>query len=383
MQVCTENGYGECVLVDVVRTRLRSVLTAVCVITAVGLSGCTSNSSFPAGSISAALTPQEADLEAVAAENTTTETTETSETKNVSEPKPDAAKAADTGDAKPASSATQLALAPVEKEPASLEAVDAVAKQVTTPKSKPESGEDTSPGPETVKAAEDPEDAAPSGEAAKKPKGLFSKLFQTSRTPRKDVGESEKYSPKKPAPRVRIVARKRSSVRPTDRERGSIFGLPGVKQKNIFDIEDEIEREEFDGPIQTASIANLATRGRHGLLLQRPDVKVGCFPRPLLRILRQVERRYKRTPIVTSGYRSPRHNRLVRGARKSTHIRCMAADIQVKGVSKWQLAKFLRTLPGRGGVGTYCHTKSVHIDIGSKRAWHYCRRSRKSRRRKA
>ena len=79
--------------------------------------------------------------------------------------------------------------------------------------------------------------------------------------------------------------------------------------------------------------------------------------------------------VVTSGYRSRRYNRKVRGARKSQHMYCAAADVQVPGVSKWELAKFVRSMPGRGGVGTYCHTESVHIDVGPERDWNWrCRR---------
>ena len=36
---------------------------------------------------------------------------------------------------------------------------------------------------------------------------------------------------------------------------------------------------------------------------------------------------------------------------------CAAADVQVPGVSKWELANYVRSMPGRGGVGTYCHTE--------------------------
>jgi uncharacterized protein YcbK (DUF882 family) len=67
----------------------------------------------------------------------------------------------------------------------------------------------------------------------------------------------------------------------------------------------------------------------------------------------------------------------VGGARHSLHTLCAAADIQVDGVSKWELADYLRSIPGRGGVGTYCHTESVHIDIGDERDWNWrCRRRR-------
>ncbi len=363
----------------------RNAVAAVCFgASIVALSACTSNSSFPSGSLSAALTPQDADIAAVAESSKETEEAEdlqqqapAREKAGGAEQRPEEVKeTAETED-------TQLALAPTAGEVPSVEATNSVVQQTTTPKQKPVNQSAAPKEPTSAEVAVESQETNPEKTEPEQSGSFFSRLFKSAPSnPKAEVGETRSHSPKTPAPSVRVVSRKRGSTRKGSRGGGSIFGLPGVKRKNIFAIEDEIEREEFDEPIRTASIANLATRGRHGLLLQRPDVKVGCFPRSLLTILRQVERRYKRTPIVTSGYRSPRHNRLVRGARKSTHIRCMAADIQVKGVSKWQLAKFLRTLPGRGGVGTYCHTKSVHIDIGSKRAWHYCRRSRKSRRRK-
>ena len=162
------------------------------------------------------------------------------------------------------------------------------------------------------------------------------------------------------------------------RLRWNTSALPGVRKKNdIFGIGVD-EGHGIDEGVRLASVTNRARRGAHGLLLQRKDVQVHCFPPQLVRLLKQVERRFGRKPIVTSGYRSKRHNRMIRGARNSMHIRCMAADIQLKGVSKRSLARYLRSLPGRGGVGTYCHTRSVHIDIGRKRDWNRrCRRSRK------
>ncbi|MEL6751984.1 MAG: D-Ala-D-Ala carboxypeptidase family metallohydrolase, partial [Pseudomonadota bacterium] len=177
----------------------------------------------------------------------------------------------------------------------------------------------------------------------------------------------------------RLVARARSRS-------ASSNALPGVNARRVFSIEEDgnpdVSQRSLDvtlkDPIRVAAVTNMARRGTHGLLLQRPSVKVGCFPPQLVRLLKQVERKFGRTPIVTSGYRSPAYNRRIRGAKNSQHVQCRAADIQVKGVSKWTLARYLRGLPGRGGVGTYCHTKSVHIDIGSKRDWNRkCRRKRR------
>lgn len=116
-----------------------------------------------------------------------------------------------------------------------------------------------------------------------------------------------------------------------------------------------------------------------GLVAQHSRVSVKCFKPKLIKLLKRVERHYGKKPVVTSGYRSPAHNRRVRGARRSLHMKCTAADIQVPGVGKASLARYLRGLPGRGGVGHYCRSRSVHIDIGTKRQWYWGCRKKKRR----
>ena len=162
-------------------------------------------------------------------------------------------------------------------------------------------------------------------------------------------------------------------------------GLPGVKSNSeIFGIENENNSlgVNDNSATQLASAAGIGLLSPNGLRVQHDKVKVACLKPGVLQILKIVERHYGKKPIITSGYRSPKRNRRAGGARNSQHIFCKAVDIQVEGVSKWDLAKYLRTIPGRGGVGTYCRTKSVHIDIGSKRDWHHsCRRSSKRKKR--
>ena len=160
-------------------------------------------------------------------------------------------------------------------------------------------------------------------------------------------------------------------------------GLPGVQRKGaIFGIAGSEENDEEPGIAaeQNIQVASVGGIGRlispSGLILQTDKVEVGCFKPDLLAILKKVERRYGKKVMVTSGYRSPQRNRRAGGVSNSTHIYCKAADIQVEGISKWDLAKYLRSIDGRGGVGTYCRTNSVHIDVGSQRDWHHpCRRS--------
>ena len=99
-------------------------------------------------------------------------------------------------------------------------------------------------------------------------------------------------------------------------------------------------------------------------------VSTSCFPPRLKRLLRQVSAHYGRKLVITSGFRSRRHNRRIGGARRSQHMHCKAADFYIPGVNKYSLARYLKRLPGRGGVGTYSGNRTVHLDVGTRRAWH-------------
>lgn len=165
---------------------------------------------------------------------------------------------------------------------------------------------------------------------------------------------------------------------------GSANALPGVRQEGLFEIsrrsglddDSDIDLYEDEAPsYQVASAAGLARLAPNGLLKQTEEVDVACLKPSLVRVLKAVESHYGRKVVVTSGYRGAERNRRARGARNSLHMYCAAADVQVEGVGKWELAQYLRTMPGRGGVGTYCHTNSVHIDVGPERDWNWrCRR---------
>ena len=74
---------------------------------------------------------------------------------------------------------------------------------------------------------------------------------------------------------------------------------------------------------------------------------------------------FHQIPVITSGFRTY-------GRPGSYHRLCMAADFIVPGVSQEQIVKYLHHVPGVGGVGTYCGTKIVHVDIGEPRDWAYC-----------
>jgi len=159
--------------------------------------------------------------------------------------------------------------------------------------------------------------------------------------------------------------------------KASLGVLPGVATANSMFSTDHSESDEVedDAPRfkEVASIAGLARLAPNGLWLQTEKVKTGCFKPELLQVLKTIEKHYDKPIIVTSGLRDVKPNR----EKQSLHTRCEAADIQIAGVSKWELAEYLRSMPGRGGVGTYCHTESVHIDIGPERDWNWRCRARK------
>ncbi|RWC95873.1 MAG: DUF882 domain-containing protein, partial [Mesorhizobium sp.] len=160
--------------------------------------------------------------------------------------------------------------------------------------------------------------------------------------------------------------------------------LPGVRQTALFEIkrksgiDDESDvdlNEDEGGSYQVASAAGMARLAPNGLLKQNESVDVACLKPSLVRVLKTIEGHYGRKMVVTSGYRDPSRNRRANGAKNSLHMYCAAADIQVPGVSKWELASYVRSMPGRGGVGTYCHTESIHVDVGPERDWNWrCRR---------
>lgn len=163
---------------------------------------------------------------------------------------------------------------------------------------------------------------------------------------------------------------------------GGIADLPGVDPSSLFEIGQKASANEADAiddvmssSYRVASLGGFARLAPNGLRVARDDVQTSCFPADLVAQIRSIERRFGAKAVITSGYRSPAHNRRVNGAQRSQHMGCKAADLYVPGADHKAVAAYVRALPGRGGVGTYCHTDAIHIDVGPKRDWNWrCRR---------
>ncbi|RWP58689.1 YcbK family protein [Mesorhizobium sp.] len=284
-----------------------------------------------------------------------------------------------------------------------VEQADAAAQKTETadagtaaPKSKAEAA--AMNNPVYVTAAE-PQAYAP------KKKGFFASLF--SATPasaapapqannrsgeQPPASQPQSAQPKAAAKPAITLASAKSAEKPVqlaslgDTSRFTDDALPGVRKTALFEIkrksglDDDSDvdlNEDEGGAYQVAYAPGLARLAPNGLLKQTENVDVACLKPSLVRVLKTIEGHYGKKMIVTSGYRDPARNRRANGAKNSLHMYCAAADIQVPGVSKAQLASYIRSMPGRGGVGTYCHTESVHIDVGPERDWNWrCRRRR-------
>jgi len=86
----------------------------------------------------------------------------------------------------------------------------------------------------------------------------------------------------------------------------------------------------------------------------------------------QILRDHIGKPIrIISGYRSPKYNRRIGGARKSQHMLAKAADFKVAGMTSHELKQIIEDLIRegkmmKGGIGLY--TSFTHYDVRGRNA---------------
>ena len=86
-------------------------------------------------------------------------------------------------------------------------------------------------------------------------------------------------------------------------------------------------------------------------------------------MLNAIRSRYGRPIVVTSGYRSPEHNKAVGGVANSQHVLGTAADIKPLDENMSDLPELQAIcdeMNANGGVGFY--NSFVHVDVRGERA---------------
>lgn len=99
---------------------------------------------------------------------------------------------------------------------------------------------------------------------------------------------------------------------------------------------------------------------------ESPDTHEVKIDSRVLRKIQNIREHFGKPVIVTSGYRTPEHNKKVRGVANSYHMKGMAIDWYIKGVPIGELAKVAEQY-GFTGIGQYRVKHFIHTDIREKK----------------
>ena len=95
----------------------------------------------------------------------------------------------------------------------------------------------------------------------------------------------------------------------------------------------------------------------------------------LVDVLQKIRDYFGKPVIINSAYRSPEHNKRVGGSAGSYHVKGMAADIQISGVSAVELAYYAQTITNGVGVYYYRNTNFLHVDTRQRETFWLCARA--------
>jgi len=89
-------------------------------------------------------------------------------------------------------------------------------------------------------------------------------------------------------------------------------------------------------------------------------------PKELIDVLEDIREYFGRPVTIMSGYRCKNHNNSVGGAKRSKHLKAIAADIIISGISPNEVQKYLlKKYPRKYGIGRYSYF--THVDVRSKK----------------
>jgi len=98
-----------------------------------------------------------------------------------------------------------------------------------------------------------------------------------------------------------------------------------------------------------------------------PECKQKFVPNELIAIMQDVRDHFGAAVTVHSGHRCKAYNKHVGGAKRSKHMKAIACDFTVDGVTPNEVAEYLLAkYPNQYGIGRY--NTFTHIDVRKRRA---------------
>jgi zinc D-Ala-D-Ala carboxypeptidase len=99
-------------------------------------------------------------------------------------------------------------------------------------------------------------------------------------------------------------------------------------------------------------------------------VNAFCISPKLRLAIWEFEGYFGRKVVMNSGFRDPFYNAKVGGSDDSYHMKCMAADFFIPGVSKRDLIRYAMRNGKVGGLGCYPARGFIHVDVRERpRGW--------------
>lgn len=92
----------------------------------------------------------------------------------------------------------------------------------------------------------------------------------------------------------------------------------------------------------------------------------------LVNVLQKIRDYFGKPVIINSAYRTPAYNAKVGGSSSSYHVKGMAADIKISGISSVEIAYYAQTITDGVGAYYYAGADFVHVDTRENRVLWLC-----------
>jgi uncharacterized protein YcbK (DUF882 family) len=135
---------------------------------------------------------------------------------------------------------------------------------------------------------------------------------------------------------------------------------------NVFNSQNEFDVLRFWASLNEPELYRVSRNFTLAEYRSKDNADLIVIHPSLILALQAIRDHTGRSVTINSGYRSPQHNTAIGGAPNSLHVKGMAADIVIKGMTPLEVASLAHDL-GLGGIKAY--PTFTHIDVGLKRTW--------------